>query len=383
MERKTLDTAELVVKDAAKGEVVAEIGTPGTVDKDGDVFLAGSTQPPSGAKVKISGYSHDVVTDGAPPAGAGVVTEEGGKILLRGRFFMGTTRGRESFEVVKELGPDGQWSVGFPESSVAVAPLTTEWREKGARRLISAYTPVEASPVFMASQHGTRTLAVKRARDTEDAVRAAGLKTLKSIMAERELSHREVADAMEVDVPTLRQILTGKAPFPDLDGLKALEGSVQVKAPNLSESAVNGHIDRFRALYGDPEGVGVPEGVRNLAETAVSFAAKRWGVPEPRVVFFTRKSYGDGASGYFRASVPNAIHLRHDLDAGELFRVALHETCHYARHRLGLEWKDETTVDGDTRELFNLYRMETRHAWASKMASSAELSRYFGIPGGR
>ena len=148
----------LEIKDEERGQVEAIVATLNVVDRDGDVILPGAI--PSGAKVKLSGYAHDVVLAGAPPVGIGTITEEEGKAIFRGRFFTTTERGREAFRTVKELGEDGEWSFGFPKR-VKTETLTDEWREKGAKRLIAGLEPVEASPVFRGAGIGTRTTHVK------------------------------------------------------------------------------------------------------------------------------------------------------------------------------------------------------------------------------
>lgn len=149
----------LTVENDERGEVTAIVATIGVVDRDGDVFLPGSIR--EGTKVKLSDYSHSIVLEGAPPAGLGAISVKGDDVILRGRFFMSTQRGAESFRTVKELGEDGEWSVGFPKVSVKTASMTPEWRAKGAERLIAEAVLVEASPVFRGAGIGTRTLAVK------------------------------------------------------------------------------------------------------------------------------------------------------------------------------------------------------------------------------
>jgi hypothetical protein len=151
------------VKDAASGEVVARVATINTVDRDQDVFLPGSIG--AGHRVKLSSYGHDTILGNAPPAGIGTITEEKGEAILRGRFFMSTQRGQEAFMTVRELGEDGEWSVGFPRSMVKLAPMTKEWHEQGARRLIAGVTLIEVSPVMMGAQIGTGTLYTKCATD--------------------------------------------------------------------------------------------------------------------------------------------------------------------------------------------------------------------------
>jgi hypothetical protein len=157
LELKTFGAFE--IKNADAGEVRAIVATLGVVDKDGDVLLPGSF-PPS-ATVKMSGYGHDVVFGGVPPVGKGTITVEGDKAIFTGKFFMSSDRAREAFAIVRELGAEGEWSFGFPNRNVKTAPMTDEWRGKGARRLIAGLTPIEASPVFIGAGHGTQTLYTK------------------------------------------------------------------------------------------------------------------------------------------------------------------------------------------------------------------------------
>ncbi len=157
------------IKSEDRGEVVAIVATLGVVDKDGDVIQPGAF-PPGGSMVKLSGYNHDVITEGRAPVGKGVVTEENGHAIFRGKFFMSTERGREAFHTTKELGAEGEWSFGFPKA-VKTGELTNEWKSKGARRVIAGLHPIEASPVFVGAGWGTGTLLTKAA-EPEDAAPA-------------------------------------------------------------------------------------------------------------------------------------------------------------------------------------------------------------------
>lgn len=182
LEHKSFGAFE--IKDEATGEVCAIVATLGVVDKDGDVLLPGAF-PPS-TIVKMSGYAHDVITEGAPPAGKGTLTVEGDKAIFRGRFFMSSARAREAFAVVKELGPDGEWSFGFPRAAVKTVAMTDEWRAKGARRLVAGLTPVEASPVFIGAGFGTGTLFTKEASEDAPPDPAIEAARLAAEQAERE-----------------------------------------------------------------------------------------------------------------------------------------------------------------------------------------------------
>lgn len=172
LETKTFGAFE--IKDAEQGEVGAVVATLGVVDKDGDVLLPGSF--PESSSVKMSSYGHSAIF-GEAPAGKGTITIDGDKAIFRGKFFMSTELGRESFHTVKELGPEGEWSFGFPRD-VKTEDLTDEWRAKGARRLIAKLSPIEASPVFVGAGVGTGTLFAKGKEDPpppDPAIEAARL----------------------------------------------------------------------------------------------------------------------------------------------------------------------------------------------------------------
>jgi len=170
------------IKSEDRGEVEAIVATLGVVDKDGDVILPGAVGP-LGARVKLSGYDHDVITKGAPPAGKGVITEEGDKLVFRGKFFMSTDHGRNAFHTTKELGEEGEWSFGFPKN-VKTAQVTDEWRAKGAKRMIAELKAIEASPVFVGAGWGTQTVAVKSEADVAEADAALALEAVTEVPAE-------------------------------------------------------------------------------------------------------------------------------------------------------------------------------------------------------
>jgi hypothetical protein len=85
---------------------------------------------------------------------------------------MSTVRGREAFFTVKELGPDGEWSFGFPRGTVKTSKLTDEWKERGAKRLLAGIDPVEASPVFRGAGIGTMTMHTKADDSLSDRMNA-------------------------------------------------------------------------------------------------------------------------------------------------------------------------------------------------------------------
>lgn len=153
----------LTVTNADKGYVEAIVATLNVVDRDRDVILPGAVKDGSG--VKLSSYGHSSALFGDAPVGKGVLTEENGRLMLRGQFFMSTERGREAFATVKELGTDGEWSVGYRPRRTAT--MTDEWRGLGAKRLLAEMDVFEASPVLQGASPFTATVVVKAAEADE------------------------------------------------------------------------------------------------------------------------------------------------------------------------------------------------------------------------
>lgn len=164
-ERQVKALGAFEIKDADKGEVEAIIATLGVVDRDGDVITPEAIA--DGAKVQVSSWGHDAVY-GARPIGKGAVHVEGKHAIFRGRLFLQTTEGRETFAVLKELGPETEWSFGFMVQGSEVPD--DDWRGKGAHRILTKLDAFEVSPVLIGAGKGTRTVALKEA---DDAARVA------------------------------------------------------------------------------------------------------------------------------------------------------------------------------------------------------------------
>lgn len=154
--------ARLEIKDADKGEVSAVIATLGVIDRDGDIIRKGAI--PDGAKVAVSSYGHDAVW-GNRPVGKGTLSTTGNKVLFDGRLFLNTSDGRDTFEVLKEMGADQEWSFGFRIIGYEVP--TEEEQRQGAYRVLTKLDAFEVSPVLVGAGIGTRTLAVKQADGDE------------------------------------------------------------------------------------------------------------------------------------------------------------------------------------------------------------------------
>jgi hypothetical protein len=106
----------------------------------------------------MSSYGHDAVF-GDLPAGKGTLSIDGNDVVFEGKAFLSTTRGRDTFEVLKEMGPDQEWSFGFRILGAEVPD--DSWKKKGARRMLTKLDAFEVSPVIRGAGVNTRTLAVK------------------------------------------------------------------------------------------------------------------------------------------------------------------------------------------------------------------------------
>jgi hypothetical protein len=144
------------IKDVNKGDVEAIIATLGVVDKDEDIIRRDAI--PDGSKVLMSSYGHDAVF-GARPVGKGRLFTEGNKAVFKGRIFLGTADGKDTFEVLKEMGGDQEWSFGFRVLGAEV-PGDDE-KKLGARRILTKLDAFEVSPVIVGAGVGTRTVGVK------------------------------------------------------------------------------------------------------------------------------------------------------------------------------------------------------------------------------
>jgi phage head maturation protease len=156
LERKEL--THLEVKDADKGQVEAVFSTFNVIDHDGDVILEGAFK--NGAEVRISAYGHRSWM-GELPVGRGKIRAEKDRAVLEGEFFMNTTAGRETFEVIKQMGALQEYSYSLDDIETGlVSDLPEELQ--GAVRAIRKVRVHEVSPVLAGASLGTQTLSVKQ-----------------------------------------------------------------------------------------------------------------------------------------------------------------------------------------------------------------------------
>jgi hypothetical protein len=163
MDSKTLKHVD--VKAGDKGEVTAVFATFNVIDKDGDVTFPDAFD--DGAEVVISAYQHQS-WGGALPVGKGRIRITKSEALLEGQFFMDTVAGRDTFTVVKNLGPRQQWSYSLDN----VTAERGQFDGKDVQFLKRIHVD-EVSPVLVGAGVNTRTLATKARKDaqTQEATR--------------------------------------------------------------------------------------------------------------------------------------------------------------------------------------------------------------------
>lgn len=144
------------VKAEGKGEVLAVFSTFGVKDHDGDVTFPGAFK--QGAPVRISAYNHSS-WGGVLPVGKGVINADQEKATMEGQFFMETQAGKDTFTVVKELGPLGQWSYGF--DILESEPIELDGEKLRGLKSLEVH---EVSPVLLGAGINTQTVAAKSRR---------------------------------------------------------------------------------------------------------------------------------------------------------------------------------------------------------------------------
>lgn len=155
MNHKTIKLVDF--KAADDGTVQAVFATLNVRDLDGDVTVPGAFQ--NGQKVVISAYGHASWT-GALPVGKGTISADNEKATLDGQFFMDTTGGKDTFNVVKGLGDQGEWSYGFDTLQADYGQLDGE-----PVQFLRSLDVHEVSPVLRGAGIGTQTLSVKSIKD--------------------------------------------------------------------------------------------------------------------------------------------------------------------------------------------------------------------------
>lgn len=161
---KTKTFRDVDIKADGSGEFSAVFSTFDTIDLDGDVTLQGAFT--EGEAVRISAYGHESWM-GALPVGRGAIRTTDREAIVDGKFFLDTTSGRDTYEVVKGMADLQEWSYGFDILERGQGEF--EGQDVQFLRKLKVH---EVSPVLLGAGIATRTLAVKGLKDasTDDLV---------------------------------------------------------------------------------------------------------------------------------------------------------------------------------------------------------------------
>ena len=152
MDEHRIKTFRLNSLDEETGEFDALFCRFDDLDKYNEVTSPGAIGV---QKVLISPYDHKL-WEYEMPVGKGITYETAEYAGVKGQFFLDTTSGRDTYNVVKNVGDQQEWSYGF---------FVRKWEYKdfnGKERFhIQKAEVLEVSPVFRGAGNRTQTLEVK------------------------------------------------------------------------------------------------------------------------------------------------------------------------------------------------------------------------------
>jgi hypothetical protein len=166
----TLEAKSFSIKDlelSEEGEVKVAFAEIGKVDHDGDYTFPGAIPTKD---LPISAYQHTSWPQrgGLLPVGRATIQEEGDLAVAKGRFFLDTTLGRDTYHVVKHMKDLQEWSYGFEVLKTAPPPTNVK-----AKRGLKSLDVHELSPVLKGAGLHTATLAIKSVDDEDEDIFAA------------------------------------------------------------------------------------------------------------------------------------------------------------------------------------------------------------------
>ena len=107
MNTKTLNSTGLKSIDE-RGKFTACFATLNVIDKQSDVILPGAIIENQAVKISSWGHAWESL-----PVGKGTVHEVGNELVVKGKFFMETEAGNQTYLTLRGLEELGQWSFGF------------------------------------------------------------------------------------------------------------------------------------------------------------------------------------------------------------------------------------------------------------------------------
>lgn len=165
MNKKSISPSGVKIVDESEGKVTAVFATLGVKDSEGDVTLPGEFE--EGAPIRVSAYNHASWKEGHLPVGKGTIRTDGDKAYADLQFFLNTTAGRDTFEVIKQMDGDLQeWSYGYDAES-------EPGRHKGESvNFLKNVKVHEVSPVILGAGVGTHTVSAKGKQLASDLTRS-------------------------------------------------------------------------------------------------------------------------------------------------------------------------------------------------------------------
>jgi HK97 family phage prohead protease len=217
------------------GTFRAVFSTFNVIDKDGDVTTPEAIK--SGTPVRIMQYGHNL---NALPVGRGVVQANESEAWVEGKFFLGSTPGRDTYETVKAMGDLQEWSYVF-----RVHDSGHETRDGKTVRVIKDTEIYSVDPVFIGAGVDTRTTAVKSAMPYSEHTEYA--RTLLEGVGEfaRRAEARKAARATEGralsadDRAGLYELVSQLA-----ETKTRLEDALRVDEPKQSTESIDGELAR-------------------------------------------------------------------------------------------------------------------------------------------
>jgi hypothetical protein len=296
------------IKSADKGQALVRFSTPDgrTPDRDRDI-----TDPdafPEGAQVVISPFGHRSVTEGAIPAGRGMVHRDGTADL---HFFLETRTGRETFDTLKGLGLIAQYSYGF--RVLEEGRLTPEMRAAGARRYLKRIQPIELSPVVEAAGLNTGTLALKACGCGAGSTCGCG-----EAHPSRNEIEAAVAEGCRLFARNAKLAPT-QSPLP-WDQQLALDRAIRECETREQAFKANRPVEISREV---PAYLAV--GGSDMLYKALEAASNDLGLPELRMRFFVEPV---GLRGLFSSVFPDTIWLRAGRFEWDMLETVGHEAWH-------------------------------------------------------
>jgi len=229
-----------------EGQFRAVFATFNVVDDDGDVTLPGAFT--EGQKTRVAQWGHNW---SALPVGKGEIGANEREAWIDGEFFLETEAGRETHQIVKELGELQEWSYGYDVEDSSQGTF-----EGKSVRFLKRLHVHEVSPVMVGAGVGTHTVAIKGDGDLDGAARAA---------AELMLSR----PAVQGDSESLKLRVA----------LMALEQELEALGPK--HPGVIGAQVKIAMLEMDPEpGGGISIGERFIRETMSQGHSRIWAESE-------------------------------------------------------------------------------------------------------